>query len=255
MQEVIVQNKLLLSTLKKHLKGRVRCSVNLTFMDTFIKVQSSNDFILDTVLPCVYTSKDKPKDFSIMVTGVIDLLKSDDGKTTITKYEDVVIFNQGDISIPFDVSFDERIELKLESIENSGKIGSSDIQSISRGFRHLSNMSKSLEVGVPPVIVSYGKAYCAYSNIISISNVSMVLPDLEIPYNTFNNFSKNLNSSNINVLYDKDSKIIMFQLGNDSSATTNYKIPNLEFINSINNKINELKSIGTFNVSILPKFI
>lgn len=252
MDKIIVQNNVLVNILRQHLKGRVRSSINFTCDEDFVRVQSSNDFVLDTLMPCTYRGN-KPESFSVLITGAVDLLRSDDGSTEITRLGDVVMFDQGDISIPFDISYDERIEVSFDSLKQAGRIGGGDVQAITRGFRNLTNISKSLEVGYPPIVVSSGYVYCIYSNIIFIGGVPMSLPDFEIPYNTFSNFSKNLSGSTINVFYDDNSKVIVFQVGSTSSATSTYKKPNLEMISAIQNRMAELSPIGTFDVSVITK--
>lgn len=247
-----IRNDVLTSVLEKHLKGKTRESVNLTFTPDIIKVQSSSDFVLDTYITGEYDNNMVGKSFSIIINNAIQLLKSGKDFTTITPHGDnVVIFEQEDVSIPFNTSYDERIVMSYQSLQRQGKIAVQDFSSIVKGFRNLVNISKTLEVGVPPVIITSGKVYCIYSNTIFINTVPMMFPDLEIPYNTFSSLSKNLSGSSIVLSYDPSKKIILFEIGTESAATVVYKKPNLELIASIEQKISELQFIGNFNISVI----
>jgi hypothetical protein len=245
-----IQNDILTSTLEKHLKGKTKESVNFTFTPDVIKVQSSSDFVFDTYIQGEYTNDMVGKSFSIMINNSIQLLKSGKEFTTITRHGDeIVVLDQGNISIPFNTAYDERMDMTYSDLQRQGKIGVQDFSTITRGFRNLINLSKTLEVGIPPVIITSGKVYCIYSNTIFIGRVPMEFPDLEIPYNTFNSLSKNLSGSSIILSYDQTKKVILLQVGTESSATAIYKRPNLELLTSIEQKINSLGYIGTFDIS------
>lgn len=245
-----IRNDILTSVLEKHLKGKVRESVNLTFTPDIIKMQSSSDFILDTFIPGDYDNSMVGKSFSIIINNAIQLLKSNKEFTTVTLHgEDVVVFDQGNVSIPFNTSYDERMNMTYESLQRQGKIAVQDFNSIVKGFRNLVNISKTLEVGMPPVIITSGKVYCIYSNTIYINSVPMMFPDLEIPYNTFNSLSKNLSGSSIILSYDPFKKVVLFEIGTESAATVIYKKPNMELVSSIEQKMSELQFIGNFNIT------
>lgn len=250
--ETTIQNDILVKTLQQHLKGKTREAVNFTYTADLIKVQSSSDFILDTYIIGEYPNELVGTSFSIVITNAIQLLRDDKGITTITQHGgEVVIFEQEDITIPFNIAYDERIEIEWKSIEKPGKVSVREFHDISKGFRNLINISKSLEVGVPPIMIISGKVYCVYSNTIFIGNIPMVFPDLEIPYNTFNNLSKSISGSSVNLLVDSIKKIMLMQIGIESAATTTYKKPNLEIITSIEKRISELTYVGNININIM----
>lgn len=247
-----IQNDVLVKTLLQHLKSKSKVSVNFTFTPDYINVQSSDEYIFDTIIKGEYSRDMVGTSFSVIITNAIQLLKIDSGVTKIIKHGDeVVVFEQEEISMPFNTSYDERINISLDSLDNQGRITLVELSSVLKGFKGLINTSKSLEVGIPPVIISSGKVYCIYSNTIHIDSTSLVFPDMEIPYNTYNNLSKNVIGSPINILTDTIKKVIIVQVANESMSTTSYKKPNLELIASIENKINELSYVGSYNIKII----
>lgn len=247
-----IKSALLVKTLLQHLKSKTSISVNFTFTPDIIKVQSSGEFIFDTFITGDYTNDMTKSAISIQITNAVQLLQADDGFTTITPIGDgVVVFDQDKISIPFLTTYDERIDISFSDVERQGKVSVSDITSITSRFRNLVNISKSLDVGVPPIVITGSQVYCLYSNSMYIENVPVCLPDMEVPYNTFSNLSRNLTGSSVNVLTDSGKKILMFQVGNESLAMTTYKRPNMELISSLEAKLTELSYLGDIDISII----
>lgn len=248
----VIDNDVLINTLTQHLKGRSKSSVNFTFLPDSIRIQSSNDFIHDTMIKGEYSNDMIKEPFSVMINNALLLLSNTKGSTTIRKAnEDVVVFEQKSITIPFSTTPDERIEIQFSNLEEQGKVSVRDFTSISQWFRNLINVSKSLDVGMPPVMVVSGKVYCMYSNTILICDVPLNIPDVEIPYNTFNNLSKSLDGSSVIVLIDKEKMLMLVQSSNDSLDTISYKKPNYDLVTSIEQKILEFKFLGECNISVI----
>lgn len=250
---VTIQNNVIVDVLGQHLGGRVRSAVNFTFKSRDrVQVQSSNDFVLDTIVKCDASDDMVGTSFTVLIDKAIGLLSCDEeGFTVVSNLGDRILFDHGDISIPFPVAFDERVDLKLDSLEMCGSVNCKDLVEITRNFKRLLNISKSLEKGVPSVIVSSGRSFCLYSNTMLIDNAPMALPDFEIPYNTFSNITKNLTGSKVEVYIDSSKKILAFVCGNDNVLLTTYKTPNLDTIKAIDAKIWTLKSIGSFGLDNL----
>lgn len=249
-----IDNATLVTTLSQHLKGKTREAVNFEFHADMIKVQSSSDFILDTQIQGTYGPDMIGTSFSILINNVIQLLSVGEGETTITRHgEEIVMFEQDNITVPFNIAYDERIDIEWKSVDLPGKVTSRDFLEITKGFRNLVNISKSLEVGVPPILISSGKVYCIYSNTIYMGTVPIIFPDLEIPYNTFNNLTKSITGTEVNLLVDSVKKLLLIQVNAGNAATTTYKKPNLEHIKAVENKLTEMESIGSIDITILSE--
>lgn len=248
----IIDSSILIPTLRSHLKSRVRSSVNFTFTEELIKIQSSNDFIFDTFLKGEYDDEMINTQFTVIIENSINLL-SEEGNTEIKRNGDIIVFEQEDVSIPFNIAYDERVEPRYKSISECGKVSIKDISSIVRGHKSLLNISKILEVGQPPITIRSGKSYVFYSNTILIEDVPMSIPDMEIPYNTFNSLYRTLTGSYVELIDDNISKLIIFKNSINSSSILNYKSPNHEHINAINSRIHDLEYLGEFKINVIDK--
>lgn len=250
-----VDNKDLINNLTKHLSGKSKCSVNFTIEKDFIKLQSSNEFILDTILQGTYEDKFIGGSFTVVINNSIELLRSDKGSHTIINFMgDRVFFDQGDIVIPFSVAYDSRIDVKFSNLQDCGSVSTDVLSSVNRRSKNMINLSKSLDVGASSIVIVHGRSFHLYSNCMVVAKVPDNLPDIEIPYLTFNNLARNLYGSKVNVKQDNNLRVILLECSDSSYIQVNYKKPNEELIKSIDSKINELAYCGNFNVSNLNRF-
>jgi hypothetical protein len=256
-----IQNDILIPAILKHLKSKKSMPINFKFVNNRIDIQSSEEYIIDTVINGTYSHDMEGSCFSALITDSIVLLQNNLNQETkiIKENDEIVLFMQDNITLPYSISHDTRINISSDNIQNNGQINSNIIDNIISGFRLSINTSKILEVGVPSVIISNGRVYCLYSNTMIINDTSLLFSDIEIPYNTFNNINKNIDKGNIDLLTDNDKKLLILKSRN-SIITCNYKIPNLDLINSINNLINSFSEYGTFrlfslnNLELISKF-
>lgn len=239
-----VQNDVLISTLAKHMKGKNKVSVNFTICGNYLTLQSSADYILDTIVEGEFSTDMNNKSFSAMITNSILLLDQDDGMTEISDNNGVVVLNQGSKILPFLSTHDERIDIKWNGLSKVGIVSSRDINEIASDFRSLMNTSKVLNVGVPPVIINSGKSYCFYYDTILIKKVPIVFPNMEIPYSTFSNLSKNLTNKDITVNIDERSKSLVLQDGDYGISSAGYKKTNEDSINGVEERMKDLNSVG-----------
>lgn len=244
------KNEVIIPLLRQHMKGKTKESINFYFEHDTTRIQSSSTFIFDTIVPNTSEHEYIGKQFSIMFTTALQMLRDEHGITRLDKRgEDIIVVEQDNISIPFSASPEERIEISFSGVDELGKVPSYEFVNITRRARSMLSMSKSLDAGVSPIIVSSGSSYCAYSNVICVKPVNMVLPDVEIPYNTFSNLSKNLGSLPVKLYVDTTKRILLVETNDNAVAMLTYKKPNYDFLMAIDSRMNELESIGIFDIT------
>lgn len=247
-----VQSDEIINTLLLHLKGKVNSAVVMTFEFNKLRIQSSNDFLLDTEINCITSPDMIGKEYCIIITGSINLFNTDRGTTTISvDSTEFAVISQDDISISYELSFNERVHMDRSSLRFVSTFRTSLFTEMAYNTKRISLLSKLLEVGEPAIVNKFGYCYCMYSNCISVVESSKLLPDFEIPYQTFNNLTKTLSSGSLNLYVDDSSNIMVMELPNGSIISVYFKIPNNDRITMIETRISELSTLGIFSFKSL----
>ena len=242
-----VKSNVLKSTLLKHLSNKSSIAVNFTFKKDCILVQSFSSFSFETIILGDYLNL-VGETFSFLIDRSCILLENDDKISTITKYDDTVVIRQNSLNINYSIAYDERLERDYSNSELLGTIQSSLISSIVSNHKKLANVSKVLEVGIPSIIVSNNKCFCIYSNTTLFTEIEL-LPNIEIPYESFNNFNKTLNNCSIEVINSKRDGVLTLKTSDFYLYHLDYKKPNLETVNGILNRVKETPDLGSYDCS------
>lgn len=244
-----VQNDVLIKTLLKHLKNKQKVSVNLTFRGDSLIIQSSNEFLLDTVIKV--ESNDEDCSYSISINNCLLLFGIDNDIVELIKYDKYVVIKKGFLSIPFETVYDERISLSYGDSSSSCLIDANVIKDISYIFKSLSSVSKILDRGEPDVTINNGIAYCMYQDTISMSTIPLSFPNVCIPYNTFNNLVKIVDNGKINISDYSSKKVLLLNTSNNNLISLSYKKIVLDSINALRNILDSLKDLGDFNIKYI----
>ena len=249
----MIVDKSVIDVMEKHLSSRSKVAVVFKVLThNVVETQSNADYILDILCGCVLEDGEKVGDsFTIQLDKSIQLLKSCEGDSVkIQNMRDRIVFSKSSVVIPYPKAYDDIVDIPVNTLVSPGAVQSTNLESISRGFRKLVNVSKVLDKGVPSVIIYNGKSYCLYSNTMLISDVPRTLPDMEIPYNTFSNITKNLGSGSMDVYLDTNKKVLVLSSKN-LRITTTYKVPGDSTITAIEGKVASLESLGDFTIDNL----
>lgn len=242
---ITVSCKDIIPLLKTHLKGKRSVDVNFSFDNDKLIIQSSNSFILMTSLPF----GTKFDSFSFMITNVIDIFINIES-IVIHNLDEIVIFESSSISISFQKTPTEFIEVDNANFEYCCNIFNSVLSKIVFNSRVLTPVAESLYVGIPSIMIHGNNVFSCLSNSIMRTSITEVFPNIEIPYESIRNLLQISLNSYTKVSYDRDKSLLKLKCDN-TIAIIHCKKVTESIITSYSNVMRTLTYIEEFNLSSL----